>query len=87
MGSGLGFGQIVSIRVKTLSNTNLAASSHIIKEKASLPVDVRRSKTLLLKLPTVSDKIVGTFLCVLLPSIVSLRNRTAGRRGRQNARV
>ena len=31
--------------VKTLSNTNLLASSHIIKEKASLPVDVHRSKT------------------------------------------
>ena len=46
MGSGLAsiFGQIVSIRIKTLSNTNLVASSHIIKEKASLPVDVRRSE-------------------------------------------
>ena len=47
MGSGLAqiFGQIVSMRVKTLSNTNLVASSHMIKEEASLPVDVRRSKT------------------------------------------
>ena len=42
------FGQIVSMRVKTLSNSNLAASSHIIKEKASLPVDLRRSKAPLL---------------------------------------
>ena len=33
------------MRVKTLSQTNLLASSHIIKEEASLPVDVRRSKT------------------------------------------
>ena len=39
------FGQIVSIRVKTLSNTNLVASRHIKKEKRSLPVDMRRSKT------------------------------------------
>ena len=39
------FGQIVSIRVKTLSNTNLMASRHIKREKRSLPVDVRRSKT------------------------------------------
>ena len=39
------------MRVKTLSNTNLAASSHIIKEKAALPVDVHRLKTPLLKLP------------------------------------
>ena len=37
--------QIVSMRVKTLSNTNLLASSHIIKEEALLPVDVRHSKT------------------------------------------
>ena len=47
MGSGLAqiFGQIVSMRVKTLSNTNLVASSHMIEEEASLPVDIRRSKT------------------------------------------
>ena len=47
------------MRVKTLSNTNLAASSHIIKEKASLPVDVHRLKTPLLKLP------IGFFWCFL----------------------
>ena len=45
------FGQIVSIRVKTLSNTNMVASRLIKREKSSLPVDVRRSKTSLLKLP------------------------------------
>ena len=45
------FGQIVSIRVKTLSNTNLVASTHIKREKRSLPVDLCRSKTSLLKLP------------------------------------
>ena len=33
------------MRVKKLSNTNLLASSHIIKEEALLPVDVRHSKT------------------------------------------
>ena len=36
---------------KKLSNTNLVVSRHIKREKASLPVDVRRSKTSLLKLP------------------------------------
>ena len=44
-------GQIVSLRVRTLSNTNLVASRHIKREKGSLPVDVRRSKTSLLNVP------------------------------------
>ena len=44
-------GQIVSVRVKTLSNINLVASRHINREKGSLPIEVRRSKTSLLKLP------------------------------------
>ena len=35
------FGQIFSIRVKTLSNKNLLASRHIITEKGPLPVDAR----------------------------------------------
>ena len=39
------FGQIVSIRVKTLSNTNMVTSRPIKREKRSLPVDMRRSKT------------------------------------------
>ena len=43
------FGQIFSIRVKT----NLLASRHIIIEKGPLTVDVRLSKTSLLKLPIV----------------------------------
>ena len=49
-GSGLveTLGLIVFIREKKLSNTNLLASRHIKREKASLPVDVRRSKTSLL---------------------------------------
>ena len=35
------FGQIVSIRIKTLSKTNTVASRLIKREKGSLPVDVR----------------------------------------------
>ena len=46
-------GQIVSIRVKKFSNTNLVASWHIKREKDLLLVDVRRSKTSLLKLPII----------------------------------
>ena len=45
------FGQTFSIRVKKLSNTTLAASRHIKRENASLSLDERGSKTLLLKLP------------------------------------
>ena len=44
-------GQLVSIIVKTLRNTNLVASRCFKRKKTSLPVDVRRSKTSLLKLP------------------------------------
>ena len=44
------FGQIVSIRIQTRSHTNLVASRRIKREKNSLPVEERRSKTLLLKL-------------------------------------
>ena len=47
------FEQNVSLRVKTLSNTNLVASRYIKREKHSLPVDVRRSKTSLVKLPII----------------------------------
>ena len=40
------FGQIVSLGVNTLDNENLLTSRHIQREnKASLPVDVRRSIT------------------------------------------
>ena len=49
-------GQIVSIRIKTLGNTNMVASRLIKRGKSSLPVDVRRSKTLLLKLPNTGWK-------------------------------
>ena len=51
------FGKIVSTRIKTLTNTNLVASRHIIRETASFPVDILRAKTPLLKrLITNQDK-------------------------------
>ena len=61
LGSGLvqTLGQIVFIREKKLSNTNLLESRHIKEKKASLPVDVRRSKTSLLKLPVVVVVVVA----------------------------
>ena len=56
--TGSGFahflGQLVSIIVKTLRNTNLGASRCFKMKKTSLPVDVRRSKTPLLKLPNIA---------------------------------
>ena len=46
------FGHIVVLRVKELSNTNLfALIKAYVKGKVSLPVDVRRSETPLLKFP------------------------------------
>ena len=48
-------GQLVSIIVKTLRNTNLGASRCFKMKKTSLPVDMRRSKTPLLKLPLKHD--------------------------------
>ena len=48
-------GQIVSLRVNTLSNTNLIVPRHIKREKSSLLIDERRSKTSLLKLPIDSE--------------------------------
>ena len=47
------FSQIASITVKKLRNTNFISSRHVKRENTSLPVDVRRSKTSLLKLPTI----------------------------------
>ena len=42
------FGQIVLMRLKALSNPNLKALWQIKRERDSLPLDVRRSKTLYL---------------------------------------
>ena len=55
LGSGLvqTLGLIIFIREKKLSNTDLLESRHIKREKASLSVDVCRSKTSLLKFPTI----------------------------------
>ena len=39
------------MRVKTLRKTNLVPSRYIKREKVSLPIDARGSKTPLLKLP------------------------------------
>ena len=58
------FSQIASITVKKLRNTNFISSRHVKRENTSLPVDVRRSKTSLLKLPNVIKLTVSkSFLC------------------------
>ena len=69
MGDGFAqiFSQIVSIRVKKLSNTNYIASRHITREKSSLPVDVRCSKTSLLKLPIILLNLVPRALFLPKP--------------------
>jgi len=51
------FVQIVSITIKTLGNKNMVASRLIKREKGSLPVDVRRSKTSRLKVPNLSKEV------------------------------
>ena len=53
----------VFIREKKFSNTKLLASRHIKREKASLPVDVPRSKTPLLKLPNTGGALLGNRIC------------------------
>ena len=55
------FSQIASITVKKLRNTNFKSSRHVKRENASLPVDVRLSKTSLLKLPIQSQLIYCMF--------------------------
>ena len=58
LGSGLveTLRSIVFIRETKFSNTNLFASRHIKRDKASLPVDVRCSKTSSLKVPILEGK-------------------------------
>ena len=51
------FLQIVSIRAKKLSHTKLVASRYFKKEKGSLPVNVRRLKTSLLKLQEIVNSL------------------------------
>ena len=50
---------ITAVRVKELSNTNLFALRHMLREKVSLPVDVRRSETPLLKFPFLCGEEAG----------------------------
>ena len=52
------FSQIASITVKKLRNTNFISSRHVKRENTSLPVDVRRSKTSLLKLPIGTEVVI-----------------------------
>ena len=54
------FGQIVSIIRKRLRNTNLVLSIYFKMKKISPPVDLRRSKTPLFKLPFVNTKALFT---------------------------
>ena len=73
------FSQIIFIRLEVLKDTNLEALRQIKRESASLPVDVRRSKTFLLKLP---------FNCSLLtPCTVHCagRGQGDGRPGKRRA--
>ena len=67
------FGQIVSMIVKTLRNTNFAVSSRFKMKKNSLPVDVHRSKTPLFKLSIVPYKHVRRIF--LTASLLSGRIR------------
>ena len=53
-------GKIVFIREKKLRNTNFLASRHIKEEKASLPVDVHRSKSSLLRVSNVKTTVCKT---------------------------
>ena len=63
------FSQIVTIIVKKLSNTNFISSRHIKREKSSLPVDVRGSKTPLLKL---TNEAFSPFTCLGINKFVLL---------------
>ena len=58
------------MRVKTLRKTNLVPSRYIKREKVSLPIDARGSKTPLLKLPNSKGGGGGVllgFLGVVMP--------------------
>ena len=72
------FGQIVPIRVKTLSNKNLVASRKFKIEKGSLPVDLRRLKTSLLKLPVGERTFIGRWPTTKLSKLlIGIGNTTA----------
>ena len=67
------FCQILSIKVKTFSNTNLQASRNILRGKGSLPAHFHRSKKSLLNLPIINSKLFW-FLIVLLPVYLLFHN-------------
>lgn len=71
------FWQIVSIRVKTLTNTNLVTSRHIKGEKGPHPVDVCHSKTSLLK------SLLAYVSCLASPGKLDLATYNAKMEGRQ----
>ena len=54
------FSQIASITVEKLRNRTFISSRHVKRENTSLPIDVRRSKTSLLKLPIKSRRLRQT---------------------------
>ena len=62
------FKYIVSIRVKTLSITDVVVPRRVKRENVSFPVAVRRSKTPLLKLPNdyTSMKLIENIKRVLI---------------------
>ena len=91
---GTGFAQIweqiVSVNVKTRRYTNLVVSNHTKRKKASVSVDVRRSKKSLLKLPLyplVPSKENGVHFCVACVASVSMRFRSKERGTRVKDRV
>lgn len=57
------FGQIVSMIRKKPRNTNVVLSIYFKMKKISLTVDVRRSKTPLLKFPTILSKRSSQSFC------------------------
>ena len=61
---------MVFIREKKLGNTNLSASRHIKMEKASLPIDMRRSKTSLLKLSNSERNCKYCFITLMILSVI-----------------
>ena len=68
------------MRVKKLSNTNFISSRHVKSEKASLPVDVRRSKTSLLSVVQATETLSFLFSfrgwrkdeCLAISNLISL---------------
>ena len=74
------FSQIASITVKKRRNTNLISSRHVKRENTSLPVDVRRSKTSLLKLPILAPRTETYFRSSLLSTrkVFEWRDATTG---------